>query len=184
MAGFFGRLSTHRKLLLVANAAIFAVIGGALGVGVNGEAAPVLRAPLAREARQLEADAALNPTPESVALLADTYVHGGQPGLAIAILNRSGTPEAPETALAKSHALYASGKAREALETVEALAARCDERQNADPCPTWIVAKAFHERAFFSEMVSAGIDDPLVDPEATQAAFERSRREVRLVAIR
>ena len=33
-------------------------------------------------------------------------------------------------------------------------------------------------------LVAAGVDDPQADPRATRAAYERSTREVRLVAMR
>jgi hypothetical protein len=182
MARLFG--SPHRKALLVANAAVFAFVGIAFGIGGTGEAAPVLRAPLGTDAQRLESQAALEPTSANVAALADTYLDRGQPGLAVSLLDRHAA-DGPETQLARGRALYASGHAKEALSTIEDLLADCEERVSPSaPCATWVVIKGIHERAFFEEMVRSGIDDAALDPEATQAAFERSRRQMGLVAVR
>jgi hypothetical protein len=55
---------------------------------------------------------------------------------------------------------------------------------SAESCSAWQFAKAERQRAFLEQVVAAGIEDPLAEPEATRAAYERSAREVRLVAMR
>ena len=59
-----------------------------------------------------------------------------------------------------------------------------DACADAARCPAWVVASTAREVAFLEEVVAAGIDDPLDNPAATRAAYERSAHEVRLVAMR
>jgi len=178
------RIVTSRALLFLANGAIIATVLGVAILGSSNEASAVMSAPLNGDAQRLEAETATDPTPTNVASLAMTYVDRKQPGLAIALLDRHAEMAVPEIRLARARALYADGKAHEALGVLDELASQCDDSQASDPCPTWVVMKSLHERAFFSEMVRAGIEDPARDPEGTQAAFERSNREVGLVAVR
>lgn len=180
----FTKVVASRVALLVVNGAFVFTIAGVGVMGTSGDATPVLAAPLARAGQELEADTAKAPTPEKVAELATTYVERKQPGLALALLDRYPTMKAPEVRLARAHALYANGKASEALAALDDLSATCDANRDEAPCPAWVVAKSLNERAFFAEMVQAGIEDPARDPDATEAAFARSRREVRLVAVR
>ncbi len=51
-------------------------------------------------------------------------------------------------------------------------------------CPAWLIAATSRQVAFLDEVVAAGIEDPLTDPRATRAAYDRSVHEVRLVAMR
>jgi hypothetical protein len=180
----FTKLVASRAALLFVNGAFVLTILSVGVVGTSDDASPILSSPLARVAQELEADTAKAPTPEKVAELAATYVGQKQPGLALALLDRYPTMKAPEIRLARAHALYANGKASQALAALDDLGATCEARREEDPCPAWVVAKSLNERAFFTEMVRAGIEDPARDPEATEAAFDRSRREVRLVAVR
>ncbi len=184
MRAFFGRWMLNRKALLAVNAGAFALIGAGLGFGTSGDATPVLKTPLASEQRALEAQAALDPTPESVARLAETYVERGQPGLALALLDRFGPSDAPEPLLARAQALFTAGRTREALAYIEGIASSCDSATNP-PCPTWVVAKKSPRARVLPRRWStqaSTIRQPT--PSQRQAAFERSKREVRLVAIR
>lgn len=174
----------RRTAFFIANGFAVATVVGASFVGLSGDATPVLTAPLAVEAQTLEAETAKAPTSENVAALANVYLDRKEPGLALALLDRHNTLESPETSLARGRALYADGQARAALSVLDDLSIACEETRATNPCPSWVVTKTLHERAFFSEMVAAGIDDAAKDPIGAQAAFERSRREVRLVAIR
>jgi len=175
---------TNRVVLFAANGLLVATILGFGLVGMSGDATPVLAAPLAEDAQRLEAETATDPTAQNVAELANTYLDQHQPGLAIALLDRHKALQSPEVSLARGRALYADGQAHAALAVLDELTTRCETRGSSDPCASWVVMKSLNERAFFAEMVEAGIDDAAKDPVGAQAAFERSRREVRLVAVR
>ncbi|HVY45396.1 MAG TPA: hypothetical protein VHB21_05930 [Minicystis sp.] len=171
--------------VLVANGLVLAGIGAMALMGAGEQqVAPVLSAAGAGSAdvAALERAAADAPTLEATAALANAYLDRDQPGLASAVLDRAprAVRERPEIAQIYARALFHRGHAREALAFAEAASDAC----SAGGCPAWLVATTSHEVAFLGEMVAAGIEDPLRDPAATRAAYERSVREVRLVAMR
>jgi hypothetical protein len=139
---------------------------------------------LAGDLGALETQAALAPTAASVSALAGAYLDRDQPGLASAVLERASldVQGRPEVAHLYARALFHRGRARDALAVAERASAACADTDGA--CPAWLVAKTIGQTAFFGEVVAAGIDDPHANPEATRAAYERSNREVRLVAMR
>ncbi|MDI3284811.1 hypothetical protein [Polyangium sp. 15x6] len=132
----------------------------------------------------LESAAALSPTVDSVVALASAYVDRGQPGLASAVIEKA--PRAiqldPRVADVAARALFHRGQSRKALATVEDALDACDSEAVA--CRSWQVAKARRQAAFLHEVVAAGIEDPMTDPAAVRAAYERSTQKVGLVAMR
>ncbi|MDI1477197.1 hypothetical protein [Polyangium sp. y55x31] len=132
----------------------------------------------------LESAASLTPTVDSVVALASAYVDRGQPGLASAVIEKA--PRAiqldPRVADVAARALFHRGRARQALATVEDALDACDSETVA--CRSWQVAKARRQAAFLHEVVAAGIEDPMTDPAAVRAAYERSTQKVGLVAMR
>jgi len=129
----------------------------------------------------LERDAAQAPSVGSTAKLANAYLAREQPGLASAVLDRApvAVRQSPEIAHLHARTLFHRGHAREALAVAEGASEAC-----AMGCPAWLVAATSRQVSFLNEVVSAGIEDPLVDPRATRAAYDRSVHEVRLVAMR
>ena len=88
--------------------------------------------------------------------------------------------ERPEVAHLHARALFHRGFAREALAAAAHASHACAERQ----LRAVALAKTARQVAFLEQVVAAGIDDPLANPAATRAAYERSTHEVRLVAMR
>jgi predicted Zn-dependent protease len=132
---------------------------------------------------QLETQAALAPaSAPTVVALAAAYLDRDQPGLATAVIEKAPhrVRERPEVAQLYARALFHRGRSREALAVARDASDTCAE----SPCPAWLVAKTARQVAFFEQIVAAGIDDPQDNPTATRAAYERSTREVRLVAVR
>lgn len=132
----------------------------------------------------LEERAALMPNVESVVGLASAYVDHGQPGLACAVIERSDSSIRSDLAVADIHAraLFHRGQPRQALAVVESALAICDDE--ATSCRAWQASKAQGQVAFLHEVVAAGIEDPMADPSALRAAYERSTKKVGLVAMR
>ena len=129
----------------------------------------------------LESEAAKDPSVPSTAALANAYLAREQPGLASAVLERAPVivRQHPEIAHIYARTLFHRGHAREALAVAEQASDAC-----SIGCPAWLVAATSRQVAFLGEVVAAGIEDPLVDPRATRAAYDRSVHEVRLVAMR
>jgi hypothetical protein len=175
--------------LLLANGVTMGGLAWMSVVGIHREAGQVLKSDGSEIAR-LEDEAALTQKPGPVAELAAAYLDRDQPGLASAVIERAPARvrNEPRVATLEARALYGRGQAREALAVArsvqESLGKVCGESSASDACPTWLVAKSTHQLAFLEEVVAAGIDDPYSDPDATRAAYERSTRAVRLVAVR
>jgi hypothetical protein len=129
----------------------------------------------------LESEAAKDPSVGSTEALANAYLAREQPGLASAVLERApvAVRQRPEIAHIYARTLFHRGHAREALAVAEQAADAC-----AIGCPAWLVAATSRQVAFLDQVVAAGIEDPLADPRATRAAYDRSVHEVRLVAMR
>ncbi|MFO0756746.1 MAG: hypothetical protein U0359_09655 [Byssovorax sp.] len=131
----------------------------------------------------LEASAAQAPTVRSVVALANAYLDRDQPGLASAVLEKAPREvlSRPEVGEVLARALFHRGRAREALAAARSANEAC---LDAPSCAPWLMSKTTRQVAFFEQVVAAGIDDPLTDPEGTMVAYERSSHEVRLVAMR
>ncbi len=150
------------------------------------------RAPIATDTSlaSLEERAALSPDADSVAKLASAYLDRDQPGLASAVLQKAppAVQAAPEIAHLQARALLHRGKVPEALAMARQVEAACDaSMESGEPtraCPAWLLARSARQLAFLEEMSSAGIEDPGMNPEGARAAYDRSAREVRFVAMR
>jgi hypothetical protein len=148
------------------------------------------RAPIATEPglAALEADAALRHDTASVAKLATAYLERDQPGLASAVIEKapSAVRAAPEISHLYARALLHRGKVPEALAVARDVQATCDASISAGDrsCPAWLVARSARQLAFLEEMQAAGIDDPGMNPDGARAAFDRSARQIRFVAMR
>jgi hypothetical protein len=173
--------------LVVANGLALAGIGYLALGGAQLTARPVVDQTLACEFDSLEIAAAQKRDAGSITSLAGAYLERDQPGLATTVIESASSEvrQRPEVAQLHARALFGRGHAREALAVARGVADSCDpDVADHAPCPAWLVAKSTRQLAFLEEVVAAGIDDPQADPAATMAAYERSSREVRLVAMR
>jgi hypothetical protein len=155
-----------------------------LGFGFKEEAKPVLTEQLGVEARALEAEVAHAPRPDTLSSLATAYLDRHQPGLALSVLERYPDVTSPELADVRARALFAQGEGQKALNVLRGLTTACQEGTAGAPCPNWLLAKSLRQQAFLEQLVEAGIEDASSDPAATRQAYERSDRQVRLVALR
>lgn len=171
--------------LLAANGFVLAGIAWMVAFGPNLRASrlvPLRAAPSLGDLPALETRAGAEPTPANLTALATAYLDQGQPGLASAVVENAPrrVRELPGIAHLEARALFRRGLVNEAL----AVAMQASNVCAAGDCPPWLSAKTTRQVAFLTQIVAAGIDDPLADPAATRAAYERSTREVRLVAMR
>lgn len=148
------------------------------------------RAPIATDAglAALEADAALAPSADTITKLATAYLERDQPGLASAVIEKAPPALRATPAVAHLHAraLLHRGKVPEALAVARDVQASCDAAIDAGrkDCPAWLVARSARQLAFLEEMQAAGIEDPGLNPDGARAAFDRSARQIRFVAMR
>jgi hypothetical protein len=174
-----------RVRALLINGLVLGCVGWMVGLGgLSTQPARLLPAKQkAAPVEELESRAALAPTLSSTADLATAYLDRDQPGLATAVIERAPREirSRPEVAQLHARALFQRGRAREALAVARDASEACAE---GGACPTWLLARTSRQVAYFEQVVAAGIDDPMADPAATRAAYERSNHEVRLVAMR
>lgn len=171
----------RRYLLIGINVAAATVVGLAALVGTKGDAFSILR-PGAKDLQEQERAVAVDPTPTHIAALASSYLEAKQPGLAVALMESHASVQTPELSLLRGRAYYANGRATRALEVADQLTATC--ASGSMVCPPWVAATGLADQAYFSELVSAGVEDAAANPAEAQAAFTRSRHEIHLVAIR
>ncbi|MFO0613208.1 MAG: hypothetical protein U0414_11490 [Polyangiaceae bacterium] len=176
-------LKKRRYLLIGVNVTAAALVGVAALAGAKGDAIPLLDsgANALRDLDRLERAAAVDPTPTHLASLATTYLDVKQPGLAVSLLETHREVQSPELTLLRGRAYYSNGHSTKALEYADDLTSTCT---SSIACPPWVGAMGQADRAYFSELVQAGIEDAAEDPEGAQAAYRRSRHEIHLVAIR
>jgi hypothetical protein len=136
------------------------------------------------EMAAIESRASLEPTADNVSALAAAYLDRGQPGLASAVIERAPRLIREDARIADLHAraLFHRGRTREALAAVQDVLATC--KADASRCRPWQVAKASGQAAFLEELVRAGVEDPMDNPQAVRAAYERSAHRGGLVAMR
>jgi hypothetical protein len=183
--------------LVIAGAAWMFVHG--TETGASGLLPAHARAPISTDPglSALEDRAALAPDVDTVGKLAAAYLDREQPGLASAVIERSSPAvrSAPEIAHLYARALLHRGKVPEALAIARQVESTCeasidppaahrDSREAKNACPAWLLARSVRQLAFLEEMSAAGIEDPATNPDGTRAAFDRSSREIRFVAMR
>lgn len=182
-----------RVRVLFANAVVLAGITWVAAVGTEKQASKLLPSlkPVAgveqADITKLEERASLSPTTATVVELVTAYLDRDQPGLASAVIERapSEIQRRPEVAQLHARALFQRGRAREALAVAKDASDACAASPSGEKrCPAWLVAKTARQLAFFDQVVAAGIEDPYANPAGTKAAYERSAREVRLVAMK
>ncbi len=174
-------LKKRRYLLIGVNVVAASLVGVAALMGTKGDAIPLLDTN-AKMLGDLERAVAFDPTPTHLASLATGYLDAKQSGMAVAVLENHREVQSPELSLLRGRAYYSNGHASKALEYADDLTATCGMASIA--CPPWVGAMGQADRAYFSELVQAGIEDAAENPNEAQAAYRRSRHEIHLVAIR
>lgn len=145
---------------------------------------PLVSTALAAEVSPLEEAVARDGSPHAVRQLATAYLDRNEPGLATAVLEGAPaqTRRDPGVAYAEVRALYARGRASEALAVLRSVERACDAGADG-ACPAWLAAKVTRQASFLEALRDAGVEDPAAQPVLAQAALERSRRHGRVVAM-
>src|SRR5262249_39467416 len=191
--GWLRRQGMRRGKLLLNGLVIVAVawmFAHGTETGASGLLPAKIRTPISTDPglAALEERAALEPGAATVSKLAAAYLDREQPGLASAVIDKApaSVRAIPEISHLYARALLHRGKVPEALavarQVESACAASVDARSGA--CPAWVMAKNARQLAFLEEMSAAGIEDPAVNPDGARAAYDRSARQVRFVAMR
>lgn len=176
--------------LVIAGAAWMFVHG--TETGASGLLSAKARAPISTEPglAALEERAAVANDAGAVSKLATAYLDRDQPGLASAVIEKAppAVRNSPEISHLYARALLHRGKVPEALAMARQVEAECeasiDSPGEKSACPAWLLARSARQLAFLEEMSAAGIEDPAVNPDGTRAAFDRSARQIRFVAMR
>jgi hypothetical protein len=137
----------------------------------------------------LEERAALAPDADTIGKLATAYLEREQPGLASAVIEKASPAvrATPEISHLYARALLLRGKVPEALAMARQVEAACEasiDTTGKKACPSWLLARSARQLAFLEEMSAAGIEDPGMNPDGARAAFDRSARQIRFVAMR
>ena len=174
-------------LVIVAAAWMFA---HGTETGATGLLPAKIRTPISTDPglAALEERAALAPGTGTVGKLAAAYLDREQPGLASAVIEKASPAvrATPEISHLYARALLHRGKVPEALAIARQVESACEasiDASNRD-CPAWVMARNARQLAFLEEMSAAGIDDPAINPDGARAAYDRSARQVRFVAMR
>ncbi len=149
-----------------------------LGMTRTTPAAPVAVAPPNTQIGELEEAAARAPQDVGAAhALADAYVRVGQPGLALAVLNRA--PERQPSLLdARARALASLGQLGPALTVQLRVLVMCEQ----SGCPRSLVVPARRRAQWLNALVDDGVEDGPLDPVRAHAAYRRVTRQVRLAS--
>jgi hypothetical protein len=109
--------------------------------------------------------------------LAEAYLAGGAPGLAVSAIDRA--PDQVKGVVriadARARALTELGRPEAALATQRRVLEACEKTS----CSPSLVARAERRARWLGELVRQGID-PLAEPERTLLAYRVAVREVRL----
>jgi len=184
-----------RFALVIANGCVLAGIAWMAAFGPNLRAAELLPRPGRTNVAALaaldalEARAAHTPTASNVSALASAYLEREQPGLASAVIEKAPREvrAEPDVAHQEARALLRRGRVRDALAVAEKAQAACTAQASdadAQACPGWLAARTARQTVFLREVVAAGIEDLSADPTGARQAYERSARELRIVAVR
>ncbi len=172
-------------------------IGGACGVvfaaatltlgAVPGREHPVVRPSSSVEG--LEATVAAHPEDVTAqTALARAYLEADAPGLAMSALASVPTrrQEEPQVQHVAARVLIEQGRANEALELERSVLSTCGSDpyavDAAKGCDFWLIVSANRRSAILQELVHAGVEDAIAEPEASLVAYHKATHETRLVA--
>jgi hypothetical protein len=173
----------------------WAIVGGLVAAGALLAASGVQRehallsGPFAETVREREALAAARPgDPEADRALAQAYLDGGQPGLAVALLRDVALAMGDEGGVRTRHlygrALIEDGRGLEALSIEQGVVGACaplvEGRPAAVGCDATLLASALRRVDILRELAALGVSDVVAHPEAALIAYQNATREVRV----
>ena len=131
--------------------------------------------------RGLEARYAMRHDAASLKNLAQAYLEGQAPGLAVAAVEAA--PEDVRHDVYVEHtyarALIDSGRASDALVAEQRVLDKCDH----DGCDAWLFASAMRRTDILRELEKLGVDDAQAHPETAAVAYHAATREARLSVV-
>jgi hypothetical protein len=113
--------------------------------------------------------------------LAQAYLDARQPGMALAVVERS--PAIVRTEPTVEHiyarALLDQGRSADALAAEKRVLTRCAD-PTAPSCPTHLIASATRRADILEQLVQLGVEDANAHPEASSLAYVNATRQVSL----
>lgn len=106
------------------------------------------------------------------------YVERNEPGMAVAVLQRSPglSTSSPASADLAATALLAAGRGSEALAMTRQTISLCESQT----CDASMMARSLRREGLLEAMLGMGIEDVDKDPEAASVAYRRLLRPVRV----
>jgi hypothetical protein len=139
--------------------------------------------------RQLESAVASDRSdPMAVGALAQAYLDAHEPGLAVALVERSSPAVRDDVRVRHTfaRALLDQGRSEDALAVERAVLAACrplvDGRAAAAGCDALLLALASRRADILGELVSLGVEDAQAHPEEARVAYQNATREARVIA--
>ncbi len=151
--------------------------GEPLWAGASSDAIRDLETAVARSARD----------PGPVRALAQAYVDARQPGLAVALVQRSSAEVRDDVRVRHvyARALLDEGRSEQALAAEGTVLAACgplaEGGRGADGCGPLLLASASRRVGILRELVSRGVEDAQAHPEETLVAYQNATREARVM---
>ncbi len=148
-----------------------------LWAGVSSDAVRSLENAVARDPRH----------PERVRALAQAYIDARNPGLAVALVERSSREVRDDVRVrhAYARALLDEGRSEEALRAERTVLVACgplaEGSRAAEGCDPFILASAARRVEILKELVSRGVEDAEAHPEETLVAYQNATREARVM---
>ncbi len=167
------------KKLLLNSLLVLSVLG--IGLATTGRRGIEKVGAQRGEAAALERRSAADPSDSLAALrLMRHYVEQGEPGRALAVADRSpAVRTSPAGRDVVARALFASGRASEALTMTRLALQACDYT----PCDAGLVARATRREQLLTGLVEVGIEDAEKAPELAALTYRRTLRTVRVASL-
>jgi hypothetical protein len=131
----------------------------------------------------LEHASAIAPSTHTALLaLAEGYLDARQPGMAVGAIERAASTlrAAPELEHVYARALFAEGRATDALRVERRVVVACRERPRDAPCSESLQAQSARRIAMLEKLEAFGIEDAPQHPRATHLAYVAATRPVAL----
>jgi hypothetical protein len=185
----FGGISGGRMGVRTFAAAVLSVMAAAWVTGSPEHEKPLWAATPADAIRQLESAAASNRDDAALTrALAQAYVDGRQPGLAVGLVERSSSAVRDDVRVRHvfARALIDQGRSEVALRVERAVLARCGPLAEGHPapagCDALLLASAARRVGILDELVTLGVEDAEAHPDEALIAYQNATREARVVA--
>lgn len=167
------------------NVAVLLAIGAIWFAGTTQREKPVVGdAKTGDRMAALEDKVAATPADaKTVRELAQAYLDGHQPGMALVTIERAplSIREDPTVEHVYARALLDQGRSADALAAERRVLARCaDPSVEVAACSSYLIASATRRADILEQLVQLGVEDANAHPEASSLAYQNATRQVSL----